>query len=105
MIRGDVFYKLPGGVNMLFVRKGRVMVYESQNKYIRESIITIFELQHGVNRGYLHAIRPSNKIEREILGVTEVKEKAPLKCISRSFIVDGFLVAAALACILALGFM
>lgn len=105
MIRGDVFYKLPGGVNMFFVRKGRVMVYESQNKYIRESIITFFELQRGVNRGYLHAIRPSNNIERAILSVNTVKEEAPRKHIIRANIVDFALIVAALGCVLALVFL
>ena len=103
MIRSDVFYKMPAGQNMYFIRKGRVMVYDGV--MVRESIITILELQNAVNRGYVHSIRPASNAERDILGVNPVKEEAPRKRQNRPGVVDFAMVAMFVAFLVGIWFL
>lgn len=105
MIRNDVFYKLPAGKNFYFIRPGsdRVLCYD--RVVVRESLLTVKELKNAIDLGYVQAIRPSNNVERDILGVNQVKEEAPRKNISRANIVDCALIVAALGCVLALVFL
>lgn len=93
-MKTNVFYMLKeNGVNKWFLKDGEVMVYRYFNGTVVNSFCTIQYIENAMKKGVLKEVKPSDDLERMVLGLPPSDSKFDLGLLAIGAIVCGVALA------------
>ena len=93
-MKTNVFYMLQeNGVNKWFLKDGEVMVYRDFNGTVINSACTIQDIENAIKKGVLKEVKPSDDLERMVLGLPPSDSKFDFGLLAVGAIVCGAAIA------------
>jgi hypothetical protein len=92
-MKTNVFYMLENGVNKWFLKDGEVMIYRDFNGTVVNSVCTIQDVDSAFKRGVLKEVKPSDDLERMVLGFPPSDSKFDFGLLAIGAIVCGVALA------------
>lgn len=92
-MKTNVFYMLEGGVNKWFMKDGDVKIYRYFNGTVVNSFCTIQDIENAMKKGVLKEVKPSDDLERMVLGLPPSDSKFDFGLLAVGAIVCGVALA------------
>lgn len=92
-MKTNVFYMLEDGVNKWFLKDGEVKIYSDFSGTVINSSCTIQDIENAMKKGVLKEVKPSDDLERMVLGLPPSDSKFDFGLLAIGAIVCGVALA------------